>query len=451
MKKKKLLIGVIVVLFLAILAAALYKAWPLLFPTAQVVLPLDPDCKLRSGSCVSLDEHGYSVSLSIEPKHLPLLDPLSLRVGIEGIDAQAVSVDFSGVDMFMGYNRVNLDAVGDGLYIGEGRLPVCTQESMIWEAKIMVQTPKGLLIAPFRFVTYRDPDRAPAPEPARYSPPDSDPALTQDGEPEIPRAVFSPGMVEPELISADGAVPVEPLPEMMPAIEDAIPVEPLPDMAPVEVLTPSLPPVEATSLPTEKLSPPPGEPVSAPKASVAAAIKPAAKPSPRKPVTAAPKRPVFSHKKRSVPKPKPMVSQPELPPSGTSVPVPETAEAASSEAPAVGPRPTVRTPASSENPFFSFPAGRSESRWKLDLPGRRKSSPPKKSAPAPLPESSVAGGPAAEPVPAPTPAAVAAALASDSAPSPAPEEASPEVSEVPVPPPAPAPKKPASTWRLDLP
>jgi hypothetical protein len=142
-------------LLLAVAGLAAYKAWPLLFPEVSVTAVLDPDCDLRAGACSSVLSDGARVSLSIEPRDLPVVKPLSLTVTVEGLQPQRVEVDFSGVDMNMGLNRAVLESRGEGLFHGKGMLPVCVSEAMEWEAKVLLHTRKGLVVAPYRFITVR--------------------------------------------------------------------------------------------------------------------------------------------------------------------------------------------------------------------------------------------------------------------------------------------------------
>ncbi len=136
-------------------AIAIYKAWPILFPEVAQAAALDPDCDLRSGPCVSEMSDGRGLEFAITPRSIPLLQPLALRVTLQGIEAQKVEVDFAGVSMNMGYNRVRLTALGDGVFAGEARLPVCVRGRMAWEARVLAATDDGLLSAPYRFETRR--------------------------------------------------------------------------------------------------------------------------------------------------------------------------------------------------------------------------------------------------------------------------------------------------------
>lgn len=142
-------------LLTAVLGVVVYKAWPLLYPQAVALAPLDPGCRLRQAPCTVTFAEGGAVTLAIEPQGIPVMAPLAFRVDLVGLQALGVDLDFAGADMNMGYNRVALEPAGDGRYWGQGMLPVCVRNRMTWEAKVLVQTRAGLMIAPFRFETSR--------------------------------------------------------------------------------------------------------------------------------------------------------------------------------------------------------------------------------------------------------------------------------------------------------
>ncbi|MCG8488255.1 MAG: hypothetical protein MI756_12365 [Chromatiales bacterium] len=142
-------------LMVAVSAVALYKAQPILFPEVTRTGELDPDCDLRAGPCVSQLNDAVRVSFAIEPREIPLVKPLQLRVSVEGMQADQVQVDFAGVDMNMGFNRVSLKAGEAGEFKGDGMLPVCVWDAMEWEAKVLISTEQGLISMPYRFITVR--------------------------------------------------------------------------------------------------------------------------------------------------------------------------------------------------------------------------------------------------------------------------------------------------------
>ncbi|MBT2969320.1 MAG: hypothetical protein B6D72_11370 [gamma proteobacterium symbiont of Ctena orbiculata] len=142
-------------LFAAICIVALYKSWPMLFPKAAVKAAVDPACDLRAGPCTTRLESGGSVTFSIVPREIPTVAPLELQVNLQGMEASAIEVDFSGVEMNMGLNRVKLSSGEEGVFGGRGMLPVCVWDAMEWEARVLIETEQGLISVPFRFITVR--------------------------------------------------------------------------------------------------------------------------------------------------------------------------------------------------------------------------------------------------------------------------------------------------------
>ena len=128
---------------------------PLEEPPGETRLPLDLSCDLRAGPCTSQIPDDGAIQFSIEPRELPLLKPLRLRVGLDGEKPSSVAVEITGVNMDMGYNRITLSEREPGVYEGEAVLPVCSHHKMIWEALVRVETGGGQLAAPFRFYTLR--------------------------------------------------------------------------------------------------------------------------------------------------------------------------------------------------------------------------------------------------------------------------------------------------------
>ena len=141
--------------FAAVAAGAFYVAWPLLNPTVVATAPLDPGCDLRRGPCVVTLPNGAAVRFALEPRTIPLLEPLTIDVHVAGMRALGVQVDFAGVDMNMGYNRPSLVAEGEGRYVGKTVLPVCVRHRMDWEARVLIRTADGLVATPFRFSTFK--------------------------------------------------------------------------------------------------------------------------------------------------------------------------------------------------------------------------------------------------------------------------------------------------------
>jgi hypothetical protein len=143
------------ILAAAVVGLAFYKVWPTMHPEVAARAPLNPSCDLRKGPCSVWFPEGGEVALAISPRGIPVVQPLQVTVDLKRINARKVTVDFAGVDMDMGYNRVALQQVRPGRYTGNAMLPVCVRRRMRWEAKVLVQSPGGYLVGPFRFDTVR--------------------------------------------------------------------------------------------------------------------------------------------------------------------------------------------------------------------------------------------------------------------------------------------------------
>jgi len=153
-ERKSWLIPGIIFLAAAVLGGVAYYFRDYFEPGPARVLPLS-DCDLHDGPCTADLPGGGKVEFSILPRTIPLTKPLQLQVQVQGSKVRKVEVGFSGVTMNMGYNRLHLQAVEKDRFEGEGMLPVCIRQRMDWEAKLMLDTPDGLIIVPYRFETVK--------------------------------------------------------------------------------------------------------------------------------------------------------------------------------------------------------------------------------------------------------------------------------------------------------
>ena len=145
------------VLLAAIIAVSSWKLWGFLYPPRTETAAADPNCNLQADACNVTFSDGTEVSLAVQPTPIPLLKPITLQSTVKGANAKRVEVDIVGVDMNMGYIRPELSSAGvSGLFEGESILPVCILNEMEWEARVMVHSDAGLLVAPFRFTTRKN-------------------------------------------------------------------------------------------------------------------------------------------------------------------------------------------------------------------------------------------------------------------------------------------------------
>ena len=149
--KRNLLIDVAILAALVAIGIAGYRFSPLLLPSADVVATPDAGCDLHRGPCGATLPGGGRIELSLTPRPIPMVQPLTVEVGIKGLEAGKVEIDFAGIGMNMGYNRPQLAPAGPGRFAGGASLPVCITGSMAWQATVLVEAGRQKISVPFRF------------------------------------------------------------------------------------------------------------------------------------------------------------------------------------------------------------------------------------------------------------------------------------------------------------
>lgn len=135
---------------LAVLAKMLFLA-----PAGPTVLPLDETCSLSRETCSVRLPDGGTLKLSLGPRPVPLLKPLTLEIHIAGSNANPVEVSFTGVNVPMAFNRAYPAPFTDGVYTAQTTLPLCASGRMVWQASVLLEKGDGRILVPFRFETER--------------------------------------------------------------------------------------------------------------------------------------------------------------------------------------------------------------------------------------------------------------------------------------------------------
>ena len=114
--------------------------------------PMTENCDLHQGSCRAEFE-GQSLTLKISPSPIPVARPLGVEVVLEGINPSSVQMDISGINMYMGYNRVNLTSTKPDHWVGTSMLAFCTAETMQWQITLMLEQNGQQIQIPFPLET----------------------------------------------------------------------------------------------------------------------------------------------------------------------------------------------------------------------------------------------------------------------------------------------------------
>ncbi|WP_178862235.1 hypothetical protein [Thiomicrorhabdus cannonii] len=104
--------------------------------------PLLKECSLHQQSC-TVTQGNASVTLKISPHPIPIAKPLGIEADINGLPAQKVELDISGINMYMGYNRVTLTSTKPNRFVGTSMLAFCTNQTMQWQITVIIHQPDG--------------------------------------------------------------------------------------------------------------------------------------------------------------------------------------------------------------------------------------------------------------------------------------------------------------------
>ena len=126
-------------------------AWSKLNPPPSFTAQMGPDCNLRMTACTADFGDGKIISLDMEPKTLPPMEPVRISVETSGMDPDHLTVAFTGVDMNMGLIKADMLDVGDGDFAGDAIIPICVSRQMTWQALVKAQGDDGLFGASFTF------------------------------------------------------------------------------------------------------------------------------------------------------------------------------------------------------------------------------------------------------------------------------------------------------------
>lgn len=148
---RSILVDLAIILALALIAVVGYKYSPLLLPKADLTLTPAAGCDLNERACRADVPGGGVIELAIAPHPIPVVKPMQVMAMITGTSPTKVEIDFAGVSMNMGYNRIVLDAAGEGRYTGEATIPVCITGRMAWRATLMAETASQRIAVPFVF------------------------------------------------------------------------------------------------------------------------------------------------------------------------------------------------------------------------------------------------------------------------------------------------------------
>ncbi|RBQ28153.1 hypothetical protein [Aliarcobacter vitoriensis] len=113
----------------------------------------DKGCDLHKSSCEIVIQDGTKFVLSIEPKNIPLMEPLTFSIKSNKDNLENLTLNIYATNMFMGEFNLPIKNLGNGNYEAIGTLPTCPVGKMQWNADIKVVQTTQDIGARFQFET----------------------------------------------------------------------------------------------------------------------------------------------------------------------------------------------------------------------------------------------------------------------------------------------------------
>lgn len=113
----------------------------------------ESSCDLHHSECTIKLDKQQVITLSITPKHIPLMKPLTFKVTTQNVNATTLQLKIYATNMNMGIHKFTLKKVALNHYEAIGTLPTCIVGDMIWNAEISSSDFANEGVARFTFQT----------------------------------------------------------------------------------------------------------------------------------------------------------------------------------------------------------------------------------------------------------------------------------------------------------
>lgn len=124
--------------------------------TNVISWPPNEECNLHHQNCL-LKYGDQSVELSVSPNSpIPVARLLDVEVKTANLSIEKAEFDIAGINMYMGYNRIQLQPTSPNHnhFSGKAMLAFCTNDIMEWQLTVLLFLKDGQVIeAPFLLTT----------------------------------------------------------------------------------------------------------------------------------------------------------------------------------------------------------------------------------------------------------------------------------------------------------
>jgi len=113
------------------------------------------DCSLEKQACTAANDQAHIV-LTLTPQPIPLMKPVQSSVQLSGLaNLDAVQLRIEGVNMYMGFQSVQLNKRPDNEWQGSFSLPICSESAMHWRVLVNLTSQQQSYQATFNLATQR--------------------------------------------------------------------------------------------------------------------------------------------------------------------------------------------------------------------------------------------------------------------------------------------------------
>jgi len=120
----------------------------------EIEIVREHDCDLQQTSCFFSYE-GKQREIKILERPVLVNTKHTIQLTIPDTEVEEVWIDFKGVEIDMGYNRLKLKSKGT-IFEGKLYLPSCTLEVMTWKAMVILKNGDKMLGHVYKFKTVKN-------------------------------------------------------------------------------------------------------------------------------------------------------------------------------------------------------------------------------------------------------------------------------------------------------
>lgn len=118
-------------------------------------LTTEAACFLQERTCTASGEQSQ-IKLSLNPQPVPLMKPVQASMQLTGLaNIDAIELKIEGMNMYMGFQTVQLVKQNDTDWQGNFSLPICSEREMQWKVTANLSSASQAYQASFSLVTQR--------------------------------------------------------------------------------------------------------------------------------------------------------------------------------------------------------------------------------------------------------------------------------------------------------